>query len=64
MAAGLTCVVTGVVAMLSRKQRGRHPLAGTIYYWAHVIVQEAGAGQIEVAAIDPRARWSAWGTRH
>jgi hypothetical protein len=32
--AGLTCVMAGVVAMLSRKQRGRHPLAGTIYYWA------------------------------
>jgi hypothetical protein len=34
VAAGLTCVIAGVVAMLSRKQRGRHPLAGTIYYWA------------------------------
>jgi hypothetical protein len=38
VAAGLTCVVAGVVAMLSRKQRGRHPLAGTIYYWALAIV--------------------------
>jgi hypothetical protein len=38
IAAGLTCVVAGVVAMLSRKQRGRHPLAGTIYYWALAIV--------------------------
>lgn len=34
VAAGLTCVIAGVVAMLSRKQPGRHPLAGSIYYWA------------------------------
>ena len=27
VAAGLTCVIAGVVAMLSRKQPGRHPLA-------------------------------------
>jgi hypothetical protein len=38
VAAGLTCVVAGVVAMLSRKRRGRHPLAGTIYYCALAIV--------------------------
>jgi hypothetical protein len=38
VAAGLTCVIAGVVAMLSRKERGRHPLAGTIYYWALAIV--------------------------
>ncbi|MCL4488613.1 MAG: DUF2306 domain-containing protein [Chloroflexi bacterium] len=31
---GLTCVVVGLVAMLSRKGSGRHPSAGTIYYWA------------------------------
>jgi hypothetical protein len=35
---GITCVVAGVVAMLSRKQRGSHPRAGTIYYWALAIV--------------------------
>ena len=34
VAAGLTCVIAGVVAMLSRKQRGRHPLAGSVYHWA------------------------------
>jgi hypothetical protein len=38
VAAGLTCVIVGVVAMLSRKERGRHPLAGTIYYWALAVV--------------------------
>ena len=38
MAAGLVCVVAGIVAMLSRKQGGRHPQAGTIYYWALAIV--------------------------
>ena len=34
IAAGLTAVIAGAVAMLSRKRPGRHPLAGTIYYWA------------------------------
>jgi hypothetical protein len=34
VAAGLIAVVTGAIAMLSRKWPGRHPLAGTIYYWA------------------------------
>ena len=38
VAAGLTCAIAGVVAMLSRKESERHPLAGTIYYWALVIV--------------------------
>jgi len=30
---GLAAVATGLVAMLSRKQRGRHPVFGTIYFW-------------------------------
>jgi len=30
---GLSCVATGVVAMLSRKRPGRHPRFGTIYYY-------------------------------
>jgi hypothetical protein len=34
VAAGLTCVVAGAVAMLSRKQPRRHPQAGSVYYWA------------------------------
>jgi hypothetical protein len=29
----LVCIVTGAVAMLSEKRPGRHPTAGTIYYW-------------------------------
>jgi hypothetical protein len=36
--AGLTCVVTGAVALLSRKQRGRHPVSGEVYYWALSVV--------------------------
>ena len=32
--AGLLCVVTGVVAMFSPKRAGRHPMAGTLYYWS------------------------------
>lgn len=30
---GLTCVVTGLIAMMSPKGRGRHSRFGTIYYW-------------------------------
>ncbi|MBI1331224.1 MAG: DUF2306 domain-containing protein [Alphaproteobacteria bacterium] len=36
--AGLVCVVTGIVAMLSRKERGRHPTFGTIYFCGLVAV--------------------------
>lgn len=35
---GLSCVITGVVAMLSRKRPGRHPRFGTIYYYCLSIV--------------------------
>jgi len=38
VAAGLVCVIAGVIAMLSRKQHGRHPQAGTIYYRALAVV--------------------------
>jgi hypothetical protein len=31
--AGLVCVVTGAIAMLSEKRPGRHPNFGTLYYW-------------------------------
>ena len=34
----LTCVVTGVVAMLSKKRRGRHPRFGTIYFCSLALV--------------------------
>jgi hypothetical protein len=30
---GLACTITGIIAMLSPKRSGRHPLFGTIYYW-------------------------------
>lgn len=36
--AALTCVVTGVFAMLSKKQIGLHPKSGTIYFWSLLIV--------------------------
>lgn len=36
--AGLTCSVAGIVAMLSPKRSGRHPSAGTVYYWGLVVV--------------------------
>ena len=33
IAAGLTAVIAGAASMLSPKQPGRHPFAGTIYFW-------------------------------
>ena len=36
--AGITCVVTGIVAMLSRKAPGRHPQFGTAYYRALLVI--------------------------
>lgn len=35
---GLACVVSGGVAILSRKTLGRHPTFGTIYYWSLAVV--------------------------
>ncbi|MGH6814630.1 MAG: hypothetical protein ACREC6_02905 [Hyphomicrobiaceae bacterium] len=36
--AGLICTVAGIAAMLSRKRAGRHPTAGSIYYWSLSVV--------------------------
>lgn len=36
--AGLICVVAGIIAMLSRKGRGRHTKAGLIYYRSLMVV--------------------------
>lgn len=38
VAAGLTCAIAGVIAMLTTKRAGRHPAAGTIYFWSLLIV--------------------------
>src|SRR4029434_7865452 len=38
VAAGLSCTVAGIVAMLAPKRSGRHPFAGTVYYWGLVVV--------------------------
>jgi hypothetical protein len=51
VAAGLVCVIAGAVAMLCRKQRGRHPQAGTVYYWSLAVV----AATMAVLAI---SRWA------
>ena len=48
--AGIACVGTGVVAMLSPKRAGRHPAAGTIYYG---FLSAVFASAIPLAA----ARW-------
>jgi hypothetical protein len=36
--AGLICTIAGIVAMLAPKRAGRHPFAGTVYYWSLVVV--------------------------
>jgi uncharacterized membrane protein len=35
---GIACVITGFMAMLSPKRRGRHPQFGTMYYWCLLAV--------------------------
>ena len=42
--AGITCVVSGAVAMLSKKRRGRHPRFGDIYYWGLLVVFATASG--------------------
>ncbi len=41
---GLACVIAGIVAMLSKKQPGRHPRFGTIYYWSLAVVFVTATG--------------------
>ena len=36
--AGLICTLAGIVAMWAPKRAGRHPSAGTVYYWSLVVV--------------------------
>lgn len=38
VAAGLTCTLAGIVAMLAPKRTGRHPSAGKVYYWSLMVV--------------------------
>src|SRR5215470_556698 len=41
---GVGCVVTGAMAMLSPKGRGRHSAFGTIYYWCLMVVVATATG--------------------
>lgn len=36
--AGLVCTFAGIVAMVAPKRAGRHPDAGSVYYWSLVVV--------------------------
>jgi hypothetical protein len=38
IAAGLTCVVTGALAVTAPKRRGRHTLSGRIFLWSLALV--------------------------
>jgi FtsH-binding integral membrane protein len=35
---GTVCLITGLIAMLSKKKRGKHTFSGELYHWAYVIV--------------------------
>ena len=48
---GLVCAFKGIIAMLSVKRPGRHPLFGSIYFWC--------LGGVFVTAAAPAAvRWA------
>jgi hypothetical protein len=49
--AGLTCVVSGALAALSKKRPGRHPKAGTVYYWGMSVI-------FVTATVMAAIRWS------
>ena len=51
VAAGMVCVASGAVAMLSRKGRGRHSTFGTVYYAGLAVV-------CGTAAILSAVRWN------
>ena len=38
VAAGIVCVIAGIVAMFAVKRHGRHPLAGSVYFWSLLVV--------------------------
>lgn len=54
VALGLTAVATGAVAMLSPKRRGRHPTAGTVYFWALAGVFATASGLAAVRWAEDR----------
>jgi hypothetical protein len=41
---GVACVVAGLVAMFSRKRRGRHSTFGTLYYWCLAVLVASATG--------------------
>ena len=41
---GVACVVAGLVAMFSRKRRGRHSTSGTLYYWCLAVLVASATG--------------------
>src|SRR4030095_7502263 len=41
---GVACVLAGLVAMLSRKRRGRHSTSGTLFYWCLAVLVASATG--------------------
>jgi hypothetical protein len=52
--AGLTAVISGILAATAPKRRGRHTRAGTIYYWAITAVFATAAA---MTAMRPARDW-------
>jgi hypothetical protein len=48
---GLTCTITGIIAMLSVKRSGPHPTLGSIYFWCL-------SGVFSTAAALAAVRWT------
>ncbi len=49
---GLACTITGIIAMLSAKRAGRHPLFGSIFFWclSGVFVTASALAEVRWAA--------------
>jgi putative copper export protein len=52
--AGLTAVISGLLAATAPKRRGRHTRFGTVYYWALAVVS---ATAVAMTAMRPARDW-------
>ena len=42
--AGIACLAAGIIAMVSKKGRGRHSTVGTFYYWSLAVLVASATG--------------------
>ncbi|MBD8071575.1 DUF2306 domain-containing protein [Bacillus sp. PS06] len=38
IATGIICLISGVIAISSRKKKGKHTISGEVYHWSYVFV--------------------------